>query len=160
MTEKKSIQLTLTERELRLLVEMMYLSQWVVCAGEEFTDRAYRNAVEKLEQKIYRHAAEQEYTDLVMREPGDKQYFPTRFLEEESKAREALTAHEEENFWEELINRLATISAEREAGSGQWSKLSQENRFRAICIHGDRVRASLNKHGLHGVSLVPAEPAQ
>jgi len=160
MAEKQPIQLPLSARELKLLVELMYISHWVVCAGEEFADRGYQTAVENLEQKIYQLAVEHGPTNLVEREPDDTQYFPTRFLEEESKAREAIRTRDEENFWEELIDRLATIGAEREAGPNRWKKMSHADRLRAIRLHDGRVRAALGKHGLQGLTLLSAESAQ
>jgi hypothetical protein len=160
MPEKSTVQLNLSETQLRLLVEAMYLFEWIVCSGDKFRDRKYQTAVKKLEQVIFREALQRGHTDLVDFEKGDREIFPTRHLEEESKAREALNAHDEENFWEELISQLSSVFAAREARARRWDKLGPQERFRQTCVHADRIRAALVKHGLHGISLLSAEPAE
>lgn len=148
-----TVTITLKKDELRLLTELTYLAQWVVCAGD-FPDREFRDRVEALEQTIYRQSLDLGNADLVYHDEGHDCVYPTASLEE-STAWEAIRFFENEAFWEELVSRLAGLYAAQDHSEQHLESLSNEDRFVLLCSYEDRIRKILAKDGLHSVVLVP-----
>ena len=163
MPEEPMVTLTLPAAQFRTLVEMTYVADWVVCAGEDTPDPGFREAVGAVEQTIFREAVRQGLTDLVDGNEGDEKksdrFSPTRYLEDHSKVRRALVTYEEERFWDNLISRLSSVFAERQVGRERWRQMTGEERLRALCAHENRLHEAFDKQGMEALFLMSADAA-
>ncbi|MDF9827127.1 hypothetical protein M2103_000758 [Ereboglobus sp. PH5-5] len=107
--------ITLTRKEFRRLVELVYMGENVVLeAGDNAGAGGGRYG--ELVQKIYKLAAQKgacpNYVEAD--EEVEDFYHPSMDLEADSPAATTLEQYENAIFWDELISRLAERDAERE----------------------------------------------
>jgi hypothetical protein len=96
----------LTENEYRLLLDFVYLADWVVNAhhaGERNDIADY----DMLVQKLYSFAGDMRCGELVHADRETNEYTPTRFYEQTTRAIELIEEYDEDTFWDALISRLA-----------------------------------------------------
>jgi hypothetical protein len=107
------MKIAFTQKEYARLLEMSYIATWIASAHDEDSPAARRYA--DLEQKLYALATPLGCADYVDGDvaPGEP-LFPSQKLEEDSHARKALDAFEEDSFWSELVARLAERDYARE----------------------------------------------
>jgi hypothetical protein len=98
------MKITLTNAEYRLLVELVYLGDWMVSAHDEMEDGASGGKYDSLVQKILSYADEPELAGLVERLPDDGKLHPTR--EVEDGVMDIIYEYDETSFWMELVERL------------------------------------------------------
>ena len=153
--DSETTTIELTSEQLRLLTEVMYIAHWVVCAGETCPNKEFSSEVEELEQTIYQQSLQKGNSDLVTFEEDLDRFFASRYVEENSRAWQAIEAHEEETFWEEFINRLSSIYATQECTPLQWNNLSDEERLTRMADQEENIRTILSEEGLRSVILMP-----
>jgi hypothetical protein len=148
------MKLELSQQEYRLLLEMVYLGNWVIGADEPELP-AEKLPYAKLEQKVFALAQEAGCADLVEYAPEHRTCFPTRRLEESSPAAQFLLDYENTNFGDQLSERLARRDvAEQAGGWDNFAKLSPAERFARISACADRYDAVFAEHGLDNLRLV------
>lgn len=99
------MKINFTKKEYRLLLELIYLGDWLIHAYDESGSEStadYKMVV----QKIYSYAKDMESEDLVEVSRRWNEYFPTRKLEEESRVFEFVRDYDDATFWRELEERL------------------------------------------------------
>ena len=99
------MKINFTKNEYRLLLELIYLGQWMVEA-HEIDESPETEKYEMLIQKIYSHASEMGCTDLIEPAESLSEYYPTLSFEE-GKVFDYIDEYNNETFWDELIRRLA-----------------------------------------------------
>jgi hypothetical protein len=100
------VKIELTENEYRLLLDFVYLADWVVNAhhaGERNDIADY----DMLVQKLYSFAGDMRCGELVHADRETNEYTPTRFYEQTTRAIELIEEYDEDTFWDALISRLA-----------------------------------------------------
>ena len=163
MSEGENIEVVrLTREQLRLLVDSMAIAQWIVCGGEEFDDKKYRDSTEELEQEIYRQAFDLGHTDLIHKGNDGYCYHSAFCMNDEQNgiAWQALTDYKEGFFWEELIDRLSVVFAARDAGPRIWETIGEDERRDRIWRQEERVRRVLGTHGLNGLFITSPNPSE
>lgn len=158
------MKVTFTRKEFTRLIELAYIGEWVATATEEDAENPYRKRYRDLMQKLYKLAAKEEdgcpeYVDDERDELFGDEVFPSRRLEEESPASKALGKFENDNFWDELIARLAERDNERnEMREPVPATMPPEEmlkiRARAIERIEDKYRAEFVKNDLGNVFVM------
>jgi hypothetical protein len=100
------MKLNLTKDEYRLLLDLVYLGDWMVSAHDEKIDAKEPSKYEALVQKVLSCASETEFATLVERSADDGKFYTTRQFEEDG-VMNIIYEYDEESFWMELIDRLA-----------------------------------------------------
>lgn len=91
-----------TKKQYETLIEMAYLGSWLANACKTGDDRDM--AIEEIEQYIFSFASDFGMEDLLERSESGSIY-PTRTFEEDLGA--YIDDYNDENFWDELLHRLA-----------------------------------------------------
>lgn len=100
------MKIELTENEYRLLLDLVYMADWVVHShqGGKRTDV---EDYDMLVQKLYSYADQAGFGALVRADRKSNEYVTTRHFEEVSAAIELLEEYDDDTFWDALISRLA-----------------------------------------------------
>ncbi len=145
------MKLELTEKEYRLLVEMLHIAEWIMnsyVSGDRPETENYR----RLEQKILSYADEMGCKDVVDYDEKLGGYFPTREMEEGSTM-DFIDEYDQYNFWEELISHLAERDLIAREGMERIRKMSREQRFKKLLGLEDKYRKEVGAHGLDRLVL-------
>ena len=109
------MEIQLSKEEYRLLLDMLYLSEWVMSAHkveEEPRAKPYKQVA----QKLLSYAKEFGFEDLVEYEKKYDEYAPTRAFEELESSTAFIEDYDDDVFWDELCHRLAQRDLIREKG--------------------------------------------
>lgn len=150
------MQIELTPDEYRLLLDTIYIADWVMHAhddGEREETAEHRD----LFQKIYAQADEAGCGELIVYDDELEGYFETELFEEESAAPELIEEYDEESFWSELANRLAWRDATREVGEVKLDAMSGEQRVELLTDLEEEWTAELEEFGLERFEVVEEE---
>ncbi|MGF1643946.1 MAG: hypothetical protein ACFCUJ_09895 [Thiotrichales bacterium] len=111
------MKITLTSQEYRLLLDLLYLSDWVMHAHdvEDSTETAPHRM---LTQKLYSYAIEAGCAELIEADKVSNEYFPTRAYEDHSVAQSLIDRYNEDTFWDELTERLTERDVADESDDG------------------------------------------
>ncbi len=104
MEDCHDMNISITKAEYRVLLDLVYLGEWMLTAndpGDDPAKRTHRAVV----QKIYSFAKAMGCESLIEGDSEGGMHFPTRQYED-SGIREIVEAYDNETFWEELIQRL------------------------------------------------------
>jgi len=100
------VNIDLTEKEYRLLLDFMFMANWMV-ESHHPDGRADVQEYDMLLQKLYSFAPEMGCAELVHADRETNKYLPTRHYEEITKAFELIEEYNDDTFWDALISRLA-----------------------------------------------------
>ena len=96
----------LTEKEYRLLLDFVFMANWMV-ESHHPDGRDDVQEYDMLLQKLYSFAGELGCEELVHADRETNEYSPTRLYEETTKAFELIEEYNDDTFWDALISRLA-----------------------------------------------------
>ena len=96
----------LTEKEYRLLLDFVFMANWVV-ESHHPDGRDDVQEYDMLLQKLYSFAPQMGCAELVHADRETNEYSPTRHYEEITKAFELIEEYNDDTFWDALISRLA-----------------------------------------------------
>lgn len=113
------MKLNLTASEYRLLLDLVYLGEWMACARLESDEHPRVKKYGPLVQKIYSYAAEAGCGELIERLRESGRLEPTRQFEEDDDLLEVIHEYDQDSFWDELIDRLAERDVRAVTGDGQ-----------------------------------------
>ena len=91
------MEIDLTRKEYRDLLDMLYIAEWVLNANRDEDDPRTKR-YSKVEQKFFAMAKAMKYENLIEYYPEDKKYFPTREYEETSSAHAFLAEYKDSIF--------------------------------------------------------------
>lgn len=146
------MEIELTTNEYKTLLEMVQIASWILHAhkvehGPE--TKVYRD----LEQKILSLAKEAGFENLVEYDRGMKEYFPTREFEEENPAMQFIDEYDEETFWDELAERLASRDLVEEEGEEKVNEMDPwERATRIESLHGGYLE-EFERYGLERLRI-------
>jgi len=103
------MKIELSKEQYHKLVKLIYAGEWLINSHRE-KDEVIKE-FEDIEQYIYSFSGYKEFAagDLITFDSDFQEYFPTRKFEE--LMHELIDDYDEDNFWEELIRRMATKEA-------------------------------------------------
>ena len=116
--------------EYRLLLDMLYIAEWVMSSHKTEKDPEVV-PYEALEQKLLALAIQMGFGDLVEYDDKLKKHFPTRLYEDTAKAMAFIEEYDNDSFWEELAQRLATRDLIQKEGKkletmDRWERLNKQ----------------------------------
>jgi len=120
--------INLTKKEYRLLLDLVYIGDWVLHAHQE-EESEDTEEYRMLSQKIYGFAKEMGFDSLVEPDSEKNEYFPTRQYEETSGVFEFIEAYEDMSFWDELTQRLVDRDVQEEVGRERSEQMSPEDYY-------------------------------
>ncbi len=99
------MEIKLTKEQYEDLVKLVYLGNWMINAirVHDLVEK-----FEELEQYIFSFYNEFGLKDYIEYDEEDKRFYPTRKFEMESEAQEYRAEYDNDTFWDNLINRLAS----------------------------------------------------
>jgi len=100
------VNIDLTENEYRLLLDFVFMANWMV-ESHHPDGRADVQEYDMLLQKLYSFAGDMGCKELVHADRESNEYSPTRYYEETTKAFELIEEYNDDTFWDALISRLA-----------------------------------------------------
>ena len=124
------MKINFTKKEYRLLIDMVYLADWMLTSHDEVTDPV-KEAYEMLTQKIYSCAKEMGCESLIEGSKETDEYYTTLEYEMESGIHDYVDEYNSESFWEELIHRLVERDVEAESNREQ-NEIDSPEAFWAI----------------------------
>ncbi|MFH1347143.1 MAG: hypothetical protein ABIH22_00450 [Candidatus Margulisiibacteriota bacterium] len=121
------IKIHLTKKQYEALVKMVYLGNWMINGiryrGEEI------QIFEEFEQYIYSYYREAHLEKYIEYAKEYDKYFPTKEFEMNSDVEKYRQEYENENFWDELLHKLARRDFMRKYGESNIIKMSIEERI-------------------------------
>lgn len=146
------MKIEITEKEYRALLDIFHIADWVLHShkmeeGPETEE--YRN----LEQKIFSFAEEMGFANLVEYDPEMKEYFPTREYDETNVVMEAIVDYDNESFWEELMERLATRDLIGREGKEKVMAMDDEERLAKTEDLREKYAAEFERYGISRVVI-------
>ncbi len=147
------MKINFTKKEYRLLIDILYIADWVLNAHKVEDDprtRVYRI----LEQKIFSYAKEMGFENLIEYVTDFKEYFPSREYEETSPALKFIEEFETDAFWDELVDRLTERDLIRQVGGIEnLSNLSFDNRIEKTFLLKEKYAAEFGANGLDNLEI-------
>jgi hypothetical protein len=141
-----------TKKEYRLLVDMLYLSDWIMhshCIGDEQRHHEY----EKLRKSILSHYKEMGAEDIIEYSKENDAYYETRDYDDYIHEK-FINAYNEEIFWEGLIDKLIMRDLIKEIGVEKYNTMEEMERFKKISEVEERYANEFTSHGLENVKIV------
>lgn len=143
---------SLTQREYRLLLDLLLASDWVI-HGHRREEPEEAEPYRMVIQKFLSLAQEAGMGDLVEIDQEHNQYRPTEKLERESSAWKLLDEYDDLVFWEELIVRLAERDVMEMPGKSDIAQMSGEDYDRLAGPLEEKYAGEFFENGLSRLKL-------
>lgn len=143
---------SLTQREYRLLLDLLLASDWVI-HGHRREEPEEAEPYRMVIQKFLSLAKEAGLEDLVEIDQEHNQYRPTEKLERETSAWKLLDEYDDLLFWEELIVRLAERDVVHMPGKADIAEMSGEDYDRLAAPLEEKYAGEFFEHGLDRLKL-------
>ena len=145
------MKINFTKKEYRLLLDLVSLGEWVITATDvDITPE--KEKYEEIIQKIYSHAKDFGFENLIEYDEEIEEYIETREFDESEKD-EYLRDFEENNFWEELIHRLAERDFIRKNGIQNIEKMPFELQIKDIHEIETKYSEEFSTFGLENIEI-------
>jgi hypothetical protein len=153
----------ISEKEYRDLLDVLHIAEWVMHAHEFEADPASA-PYDRIIQKFFALAGDMGQKSLVEYNPDEKEYYYTRDFEENSPSWDFIDDFIENTFWDELIQRLTERDIARKVGGyEQLGNLSMKERFAHEGPIMERYSQEFDEQGLSRLEIVehfnPVPPA-
>ena len=141
----------LTKKEYRDLLDLLYMGQWLLEAHDDIQDPS-KQKYDDVIQKIYAHAKSAGYDNLIVFDKELKKYFPTRTYEDTSMCRVHIDEYDDETLWDELVRRLADRDIQRLISRNEIKKpTSMEEKIKTAHPIETKYLDEFEKNGLENV---------
>jgi hypothetical protein len=146
------MKIEITKKEYRTLLDIFHIADWVLHAykteeGPETEE--YRN----LEQKFLSLAKEMGFEPLVEFDAETGKYYPTREYEDTSSVMDAIVDYDNECFWDELTERLASRDLSRQEGKDKVLAMDFEERLVKTEALREKYSDEFYRNGLNRVVI-------
>jgi hypothetical protein len=141
------MQIEISKKEYRILLDVFHLADWILhCykTAEGPETEEFRH----LEQKFFALAKKMGFANLVEFDPEMGQYFPTREYDETNLAMDAIVDYDNESFWEELTERLATRDLILKEGKEKVMAMDDEERLVKTEDLREKYAVEFERHGI------------
>lgn len=115
-----------------MLLDLMYMADWMVHAHTKEPFRSDTKEYYNLMQKIMSYAKEMACEDLVKYNKENKTYLPSLVFEKESNVLAYIKEFEEDSFWSELISKLSDRDVLKACQANNLSDIELEKRMTKI----------------------------
>lgn len=150
MTDKKQT-IELTKKQFEILLKAIYLGNWMANA---YRTEDTRKDYEGIEDFIFSLAPEFGFAKYMDHQKFDgDRYYPTRYFEEETGVHELHEEYDEENFWDELAERLGERDFFEKYSKDEIEKMTQDERFTKMYECIDAYSEELEKFGLERIGV-------
>ena len=150
---KKSIEFT--KDQFSTLMKIVYLGNWIANANRSGRPEDPQiKEYEKMEDYIFSLAAQFSLDKYVDHEPSDgERYFPTGLFEDETDVNKLHDEYDEENFWDELSERLGERDFYNAYSKKDWQKMSRDERFLKLQECVIKWEEELENNGLERINI-------
>ncbi len=145
------IELKLTKRQYKALLDLVYLGDWMVNGIRVEPLAPYEDAA----QQVYALADKADCGDLAGYDAGLKKHVVFDEAQPGSRLAEFKAAYDEETFWQELVERLSDRDLEREHGADALAKMSKDELVSLQIASEDAWDAEFRERGIDNLELVP-----
>lgn len=146
------MKIEITKEEYRTLLDVLHIADWVFHAykTEEGADtEEFRN----LEQKFLAMAKEMGFEPFVEYDPEMQKYFSSREYEETSSVMDAIVDYDNECFWDELTERLASRDLNLQEGRDKVMAMDFEERLIKTEALREKYAREFERQGLSRVVI-------
>ena len=153
---KMTMKIEFTKDEYRVLLDIVYLANWVVNSfkiSDECTPE-----FEALKSKVFSFARRFGFDGFVERNGVTEEFMESRAFEDSVEEKGYVSEYDDYTFWQELVSRLACKYLLEVLGEEKYRSLSQERRFMMRIRMEERVQDVIDREGLHGVFLRDFNP--
>ena len=150
------MKINFTKKEYLLLLDVLYMADWVLNAHREADEKEDTREYEKLEQKILSYAKKMGMEKYVDFDPEYNMYFHSRFFEETRRAQEFIDEFENDCFWEELINRLTKRDFLKSFSEKEIKEMDPYTRFERLLELSEKYSDEFEKNGLKNILVKKA----
>jgi len=134
--------LTFDNAQFENLMKLAYLGNWIINANRTEIFEEY----EQVLQIILSHAAEAGFAASVERDEGSNEYYPSGEFEDYLQS--FVGEYDEENFWDELVERLAERDIEEKYDTAKIEAMPATSRIELWEKFEERYLAEFEKNGL------------
>ncbi len=150
------MKINFTKKEYLLLLDVLYMADWVLNAHKEADEKEDTREYEKLEQKILSYAKKMGMEKYVDFDPEYDMYFHSRFFEETRRAQEFIDEFENDCFWEELIDRLTRRDFLKSFSEKEIKEMDPYTRFERLLKLSEKYSDEFEKNGLKNLVVKKA----
>ena len=141
------MKINITKKEYEKLIELIDIGMWVI-TSHDLRDKPENAPYNELEEKIFSLAKEFECEDKIIYDKNLDRHFQTQDFEMESAHRKFIDDYNENNFWEEVIERLAQRDSVNEVGEENYFSMEFLER---MSIFGKHEEYWANEFGSFGL---------
>ena len=144
----------LTEEELRLALDMLYMAEWMLNAHKVGNEN-HHTEYKLVEQKFWAAAHHSgKFDDLVDYDETHDMYWPTRAFEDDLDEKGFINEYDNDTFWDELANRLARRDAVKQSGGiEKFADLSGEERLMRMFGFEEAYNEEFVRYGLERIYI-------
>ena len=140
-----------TKKEYRVLVEMLYLADWVMNSHHLLSEEI--NVDHKiLYKKLLAYSVEMKADDITVYDKNLAAYYLTKEHDEYLREKH-IEPYEEEIFWENLIDRLSRRDVINKVGMDKFQSMDLKERFTELGKFEEKYNLEFETHGLENVIL-------
>lgn len=150
--ELEVMKIYFTKKEYRLLLDMLYIADWVMHSHELVDERSHKEH-EDLYDRIKTYYREMGAEDIVEYSKETDSYYETREYEEKT-LEEFITPYDEAIFWEELVDRLAKRDVFRKIGVEKYNTMELIERIKTMSEAVEQYENEFEEHGLDRVKIM------
>jgi len=150
--------LSLSPTELRHLLDMLYYANWLMSATKTGKDPRLE-PYDQLEQKILALAYQSgHFNDLIDYEAAAATYWPLRAFDDAIEAQGFIAEYDNDTFWEELKQRLASRDLGKSMPRHQLARLATDERLRRLWEREEAYGDEFATHGLERLQVIKDDP--
>ncbi len=145
------IKIELTKEEYRHLLTVLFLADWMISStagGRTNKDDEH----EQLREKILSYYQVMEAEDYILYDEKTDQYYETADFEDDLQESYILP-FEDNNFWHELIDRLAERDVVNGMGLDAYLKLESEERLQKLTVAKKCYAREFEENGIDNISI-------
>ena len=146
------MKINFTKKEYRLLVDLLYLSDWILNSHVVDIEKEGYPEHKALHKKILSNYKEMDAEDIITYDKELDDYFETGEYSE-SLHEQFLDPYEEKTFWDELIDRLAVRDLAKEVGEEKFRTMERMERFTRLEELSEHYANEFENHGLEHVQI-------
>lgn len=145
------IELRLTKRQYKALLDLTYLGDWMVNGIRVEPLAPYEDAA----QQVYALAEKAGCGELAGYDPELKKHVVFDEAEPGTRLSGFKAAYDEETFWQELVERLSDRDLEREHGADALAKMSKDELIKLQIGSEEAWDKEFRERGIDRLELVP-----
>lgn len=142
----------ISKKEYITLLEILRLAGWVLHSHRTKIPKKQKKYID-FEQKIFSHAKDMEFEELVEYAESQDKYFTTRKFEETGPVTKYIEEFQNEVFWEEIVERLVEQDLIRQEGVIRYFGMTDEKRFKKEDPLREKYATEFEANGLSNLTI-------